>query len=208
MRREAEYEEIYCNKLIPNQTTNLVIIPTLPTVCDKQYAIDSQSILKQMTGLASPKELKKYRDYLVQLQQFDNLSFVVNKFEIADLLANKLDSVTLAQLRIPVTRYNTCRNMQVTSQGTISFELCTRTYAAYMLDTLKELAPLTDKKTLEAYKLHMINLKKQADTRIAISNFEIGRNLGTLATLRSPHSRYQGCRDLIIKNPDKTAEKL
>lgn len=190
---------LVCLVLIARPLVSQDIALTLPNECDKQYAKDSQKILDQLAQFTPPAKLKKYRNYLFLLNQFDNINFTVNKFEITDLLPNKLTSTIIAQLRVPVTRYDTCRNDRVSSQGIISPTLCDQTYAAYMIDTLKELAPVTDKKTLESYKEHMLNLKKHADTRFAISNFEVGKDLGLIATLRAPHSRYNGCRDLIIR---------
>lgn len=168
----------------------------VPSVCDIKYAQNMQSLLDQAAGFASAKKLKDYSDYMILIKLAEDLTFKVHAFESQ---ISAISSYVLAQLRIPLTRYNTCRNTRAV-YSSITATMCDNTYAAYMNKALKTLAISNDANRLEAYRQFMVNLKNLADTRFRVHDLETVTGLDYISTLRSPLTFYLGCRDELIRS--------
>ena len=74
--------------------------------CETTYAVQMQEVLNvfKKETKAPSETLKKYKDYMILLKYYEDLSYNIREFE------KKTSNIITARLRQPLHIYNTCRD--------------------------------------------------------------------------------------------------
>ncbi len=93
---------ISVNKAIDFQTPGPSKALLLP--CETTYAVHVQNVVNDFKRMVSPETLKKYEEFMILLKHYEDLGFEITEFE------KKTANVTTSRLRMPLVKYNTCRD--------------------------------------------------------------------------------------------------
>ena len=201
----TQIDAIPVSSLSPNKSVSDSL---LRKGCDKIYAENVESILTQFKKIASDKERKTFKEFMMALKLHSDLGFKLRTFE-----KNTIVDIR-AVLRTPITKYSQCRTRvesnlgynMITPGPTKKVLLpCDATYARHVQDVVDTFRGQVSNKKLKEYRDYMITLKYYEDLVFQISEFEKtaksvyeGNNL-TLNKLRLPLRDYDTCRDAIIR---------
>jgi len=172
--------------------------------CDALYTEQIENILTQFMGVATPDELKEYKQFMLAVKLRNDLLFKITPIE------TKMLSNTRALLRQPLTNYTACRShagvafgydTQTVNPSKRVLEKKKKTYAALMQQTLNRLQVSPAKYT--EYQAFMLLLKYYEDLGSTISEFERKTRYATRARLREPLVKYITCRDTLIHMQNK-----
>lgn len=170
--------------------------------CDELYAEDCSNILTQFHGVATPEQLKEYKQFMLAIKLRNDMLFKLTPFE------RSIQSEDRALLRSPLTNYTACRSSVGVAFGydfqTINpppgiLSPCEKTYAVQMQQILNSLRRTVSARTLAQYEDFMLFLKEYEDYGFVVSEFERKTRYATRARLREPLVKYLTCRNSLLR---------
>ncbi len=201
----TEIDAIPVTSISPDQKVSDAL---LRKGCTQIFTENMNSILTQFSTIASEKDRKTFKQFMLATKLHSDLGFKLRTFE-----KNTITDV-IAVLRTPITKYSACRTRvesnlgynMITPGPTKKVLLpCETTYAKHVQVVVDTFRGQVDEETLQQYRDFMITLKYFEDLVFQITEFEKrakndyeGLNL-TLNKLRLPTRQYDTCRDAIIR---------